>query len=329
LKISFRYAFSVVHDLKRRFNTESQHQEFPDRVKLLARVFATIAFQDVKHRAYDLQLDHWGICRGGEETFEEMRGRFEMDSGPVGKWLASNHNGFYDNSIEGVYELNMDADTTSSHVYYFSFSFHATTPFPTTWPPWTLNAVNSFPMPALATIRTVVSYIPLVNMSAWAINYLFGTLIKKLKWKLLSSIISIKDLVAWSTSSVAKPLLLSVGMNAKLPPPGEFLPRLDVLPLMMPTCYAMSGLDLLPSQRELLGDNLGDWHQNDGVVNTESMRGPCEDVVQPVSAFPLEGINSADARGVYWHMGTNDKMDHADEIGVFIDDDTVSFDPSC
>lgn len=54
------------------------------------------------------------------------------------------------------------------------------------------------------------------------------------------------------------------------------------------------------------------------------MRGPSEDVVRPVSAFPIENINSADVRGVYWHMGTNDRMDHADEIGVFIDDDTVS-----
>jgi hypothetical protein len=276
-------------------------------------------------RAYDLQLDHWGICRKEEEPFQDMRRRFEMESGPVGKWLASNRNGFYDNSIEGVNELNMDADTTSSHVYYFSFSFHATMPFPTTWPPWTLDAVNAFPMPMLASIRKAASYIPFANTGAWAINYLFGSAFEKLEWKLLSSVVSIKDLIAWSTTSVVKPYLLAIGIDAKLPPPGEFLPRPDVIPIMVPTCYAMSGLDLTPAQRAILGDNLGDWHQNDGIVNTESMRGPCEDVVLPVCAFPVEKMNSADARGVYWHMGTNDRMDHADEIGVFIDDDTVSF----
>jgi hypothetical protein len=252
-----------------------------------------------------------------------------MESGPVGKWLASNHNGFYDNSIEGVHELNMDADTTSSHVYYFSLSFHATMPFPTTWPPWTLNAVKSFPMPLLASITKAASYIPFMSMGAWIINYLLGSALEKLGWKLLSSVVSVKELVAWSTSSVAKNLLLTFGIDAKLPPPGEFLPRPDVIPLMMPTCYAMSGLDLTPAQRRRLGDNLGDWHLNDGIVNTESMRGPCEDVVRPVSAFPMERINSAGARGVYWHMGTNDKMDHADEIGVFIEEDTVSLNPSC
>jgi hypothetical protein len=247
-----------------------------------------------------------------------------MDSGPVGKWLASNHNGFYDNSIEGVHELNMDADTTSEHIYYFSLSFHATTPFPTEWPQWTLSAVQDFPMPLLATILKVASYIPFVNMSARAFNYFLGSALQKLEWKLLSSVVCIKDLIAWSTNSVAKNLLVSVGIDAKLPPPGEFMPRTDVLPLMIPTCYAMSGLDLTHAQRKILGENLGDWHQNDGIVNTESMRGPSEDVVQPISAFPVEKINGPDARGTYWHMGTNDKMDHADEIGVFIDEDTVS-----
>jgi hypothetical protein len=303
----------------RRLISESQNQSFSNRVTLLASSFATISFQEPAERAYDLQLDHWGVCRKGGESFKEMRRRFEMDSGPVGRWLASNHNGFYDNSIEGVKALDIAADDTSSHVYYFSFSFHATMPFPTKWPKWTLNAVKEFPMPLVGSINKVVSYIPFVNLGSSAFE--------ELEWKILSSLVSIKALIGWSTASVARNILLTMDINAQLPPPGEFLPREDVFPPMMTTCYAMSGVDLTPAQRAILGDNLGDWHQNDGIVNTESMRGPCEKVVKPISAFPFGKINDADARGVYWHMGTNDKMDHADEIGVFISDDTVSFQP--
>jgi hypothetical protein len=312
----------------RRLISESQNQSLSNQVMLLASSFATIAFQEPSERAYDLQLDHWGICRKGDESFKQMRRRFEMDSGPVGKWLRSKHNGFYDNSIEGVQALDMDADDTSSHVYYFSLSFHATMPFPTEWPKWTIKAVKEFPMPLVDSINKVVSYIPLVNLGSRAINHFLGSFFEELEWKLLSSLVSIKALIGWSTASVAKNFLLTMGIDAQLPSPGEYLPREDVFPPMMATCYAMSGVDLTPKQRTILGDNLGDWHQNDGVVNTESMRGPCEDVVKSVSEFPFEKINSADARGVYWHMGTNHKMDHADEIGVFISDDTVSSNPS-
>ncbi len=247
-----------------------------------------------------------------------------MVSGPVGKWLASNHNGFYDNSIEGVHALDMDADDVSSHVYYFSLSFHATMPFPNEWPKWTLNAISEFPLPLIGSIRKVASCIPFVSLGSRALNYLVGPALERREWKLLSSLVSIKALVAWTTDSVAKNILLAAGVDAKLPAPGAFLPRTDVLPIMIPTCYAMSAVDLTRAQRAVLGDGLGDWHQNDGIVNTESMRGPCDDVVRPISAFPLDKTHSADARGVYWHMGTNGKMDHADEIGVFVAEDTVS-----
>jgi hypothetical protein len=307
----------------RRLVSESQNQTPSSRVTLLASSFATIAFQEPSERAYDLQLDHWGICRKGDESVKQMRRRFEMDSGPVGKWLRSKHNGFYDNSIEGVQALDMDADDTSSHVYYFSLSFHATMPFPTEWPTWTLNAVKEFPMPLVGSINKVVSYIPL-SLGSRAINSFLGSAFEKL----LSSLVSVKAVMGWSTASVAKNFLLTMGIDIQLPQPGEFLPRQDVFPPMMATCYAMSGVDLTPKQRTILGDNLGDWHLNDGIVNTESMRGPSEKVVKSISEFPFEKIHSADARGVYWHVGTNDTMDHADEIGVFISSDTVSSNPS-
>jgi len=54
------------------------------------------------------------------------------------------------------------------------------------------------------------------------------------------------------------------------------------------------------------------------------MRGPDDSVVRNISAFPVSSINSDGVRGIYWHLGVNDRMDHADEIGVFIEENTVS-----
>lgn len=103
----------------------------------------------------------------------------------------------------------------------------------------------------------------------------------------------------------------------------------------------MSGQELSASQRAILRPEEGeDWLLNDGIVNTESMRGPRREWVRSIGGFPLATVGKGegegrgkkeeeDGRGVYWHFGTNDKMDHADEIGVWIDEGTVSFAISC
>ncbi len=105
----------------------------------------------------------------------------------------------------------------------------------------------------------------------------------------------------------------------------------DVLPLLLPTVYAMGARDplaqpRLESRKEIIGNNSVEWLLNDGVVNTISMRGPRgEDVIREVESdgFPLAESSAADVRGKYWHFGTTDYLDHADEIGVWITEETV------
>jgi hypothetical protein len=221
-----------------------------------------------------------------------------------------------------VQRLNEEAIKTSKNIFYFSLSFHATQPFISTFPPFALSAINTFPIPLVSKLNHLACSVPYV-----------GPLIGKLESAILEKIVSVKSLVTWFTLSIATPGIQSV-LNREPPPritlplPGKYMPRLDVIPPMMPTCYAMSGLELTKKQKQILLVAEGeDWLLNDGVVNTLSQMGPGKDVIEEIREFPLHSIDTkeaGDAKGRYWHFGTNDKMDHADEIGVWIDPDTVS-----
>ena len=256
-----------------------------------------------------------------------MYQRLEKRPGPVQKWLLSNHNGFYDNSIEGVNDLNLMLKkyTNSEHIYYFSLSFHATIPFPSDWPPWTTDALETFPIPLVDFIHRVLSEIPGVRIGTFIIDAIIHQIIHRVGWRILSRFVELRSAVRWATDAVANRLLQVMGYDVVLPPPGKYLPRKDVIPIMLPTAYAMGGQDLTERQKDILGrDNLGDWFLNDGIVNTESMRGPQKSIVKEIREFPTAKIDSNDARGIYWHFGVNDRMDHADEIGVWTETDTVS-----
>jgi hypothetical protein len=293
-------------------------------VKYLARVFATLSFQDPRERAYDLQLDHWGICRQDRQSFSEMRKNLESEDGPVWKWWKSNCNGFYDNSIEGVNHLYLHTEAASDNVYYFTLSFYCTIPFPTMWPPWTLQAISTFPIGLTEFIRNILNLIPglsfIVDRILDGIPYLAG-------WRILSSILSMRDLVRWFTTEVGNRLLQEMGYNLKLPLPGEYLPRKDVLPFLLPTVFAMGGQELSSKQKNILGPNQGDWFRNDGVVNTESMRGPTDLLVRKIETFP--DTNIGDNRGLYWNLGVHDRMDHIDEVGVYVEETTVCYLSPC
>ncbi|RKK85140.1 hypothetical protein BFJ68_g17306 [Fusarium oxysporum] len=83
----------------------------------------------------------------------------------------------------------------------------------------------------------------------------------------------------------------------------------------------MGSQDLTDTQRNILRPNLGDWYQNDGAVNTESMMGP-EGYVKKISELTDFYFSAAETRGFYWHLGVNDQMDHLDQIGVYIEQGT-------
>ncbi|KAL7916288.1 lipase [Trichoderma velutinum] len=275
-------------------------------VGLIARLFATASFYPPERRAFNLQLDHRGICRNTGETFQGMLERLESPDGPVWKWLYSKDNGFYDNSIQGVHELSEKTTSTSPNVFYFSLSFHATKAFPADWPPWSKDALKAFPF------KTEIPIPFLRQLTDMAINGL---------WTFLPSIVDFPAFVQWVTQSVITRVLRVQGYNLMLPGPGEYIPREDVLPIMMPTVYAMGGQQLTQAQREILDPGYEDWLQNDGIVNTASMPGP-RGSVQEVSYLPDVDFGTPGKRGTYWHLGVNDTMDHADEIGVFIERDT-------
>ncbi|GKZ21818.1 hypothetical protein AbraCBS73388_007733 [Aspergillus brasiliensis] len=290
----------------------------PQAVSLVARLFAAASFYPAEKRAYDLQLDHWGIRRRTGETFQDMLLRLESMKGPVWNWLTSNHNGFYDNSIEGVHDLSYKAINTSGKVYYFSLSFHATVPFPEDWPAWGFDAIDSFPTRLEDFVRRATRNIPIVP---WLVDGLIGV-ITGAGWSLLTTVTSFRSFVEWITDAVITRVFRELGYELVFPKPGRYIPRKDVIPIMLLSVYAMGGQDLTQMQKNILGVNQEDWYQNDGVVNTESMRGPLNSV-RGVSSLPDFDFSIPGKKGIYWHLGDNDQMDHADEIGVFIEQNTV------
>ncbi|CAG9954321.1 unnamed protein product [Clonostachys rosea f. rosea IK726] len=285
---------------------------------LVARLFATASFYPPARRAYDLQLDHWGICRNAGETFQDMLVRMEADNGPVWKWFNSTNNGLYDNSIEGVHDLSQRIINTSANIYYFSLSFHATDPFPGAWPAWGQDAINSFPIRIESYLKAVIGNIPIVG---WLMKKTINAF-TSLGWKLITTETSFRSFGQWVTEAVITKILQEQGYHLVLPNPGKYIPRKDVIPIFLPTVYAMGGQELTRAQKNLLGPNLGDWYQNDGIVNTESMSGP-QGCVRSISSLSDFDFSRPEKRGIYWHLGVNDRMDHADEIGVFIDDQTA------
>ena len=222
--------------------------------------------------------------------------------GPVRKWIESNHNGFHDNSILGVNQLNEETTPTSSDVYYFSLSFSCVQAFPKVWPPWTLNALQQFPLtidrflkpiPIISdiarSIQGFLNAIPLVGgvipniprLSAQVAESIFRLILDKISnvggWHIISTLVELRDVVKWLVNSAINPFLEQIGYNIRIPEPGEYLPLPSVLPLMVPTVYAMAGKNLKPQTR---GDTRGwgrylasqRWNREHGIYerSTES-----------------------------------------------------------
>jgi hypothetical protein len=206
---------------------------------------------------YDLQLDHWGIGRHGTESFQKMRERFESSDGPVRRWALSRHNAFYDNSIKGVSELPAGTRKPSAHIHYFTLSFHATVPFPTEYPDWGFEAAEKFPASMHDFAQAILKHIPIVGKPTdWVLSqtvfqplpfigdptkFILSKLAGTPGWFIFKSSVALRKLVLWGTSEVAQRLLRGFGYDLILPAPGKYLPRHDVIPLMLPTVYAMGG----------------------------------------------------------------------------------------
>lgn len=259
-------------------------------MSLLSRFIVSASFKREGERFYDLQLDHWGIKRQSGETSEQMYNRLL----PIVRlWWTSRINGFYDNSITGINDLDIFAPRPSSEIYYFTMSFDATVPFPDFQ--LTAEDLQTCPIPNLnglsAGVGNILLHIPFISPSilSWA------------RWIV----------------QVANNHLGPLGYFNRLPPPGDRVPRNDMLPLLSFSAYAMGG-------HGAAGAN---YQPNDGVVNTISMSGPTTGPIREFG-FPAAAVASTvlpmNVRGMYWHLGTNVTMDHADQIGVFTDRVTVS-----
>lgn len=238
-----------------------------------------------------------------------MRADFERLDGPVAKWLDSRRTAFHDNSIEGVQKLHDEAQSPSNHVCYLTFSFHCCEPFPS-WPAWTPEALAKFPVPLLNKIPPILTSV--------------------LVWPVFKRLVTFSKFLEWVVAEVSNRLLKEQNFGLKLPGPGKYVPRKDVIPVMLPTVYAMGSRDPLAppgpaSRKDIIGGDSEKWLLNDGIVNTISMTGPRDEIIREVdpTRFPLSDL--AALRGKYWHFGTTGYLDHADEIGVWVIEDTVRF----
>jgi hypothetical protein len=98
-----------------------------------------------------------------------------------------------------------------------------------------------------------------------------------------------------------------------------------MLPLIKFPAYAMGGRDEIPVNA-LPNITPEEFRLNDGIVNTRSMDGPVGPYVDN-GDFAAQYRAGQIAKGKYWHFGRNSTIDHADQVGVFTSDNTVSLFP--
>ncbi|KAH8595018.1 hypothetical protein B0O99DRAFT_624170 [Bisporella sp. PMI_857] len=288
-----------------------------DAIDLITRLMVSVTFR--YPRVYDLQLDHRGIISAKPgQAFLEM---YTLLKPLVKLWWEGPrnlppHNGFYDNSVAGVRELNNMAYQPSPYIYYFTMSFDATQEFPDEH--LTADDVATFPIFPLNILPGPLKLLGYTSAS-------FLAMLSR-----LPGLPSAASFVKWLVQ-VANNHLRPLGYFSQIPVPGRLVPRPDMLPLLLVTAVGMGGwessqkanliaLDLPPNVTSK------EFQANDGVVNTASMKGPNDAyildgttfAVQNLASFPL----SAKLKGIYWHMGISKTIDHADEIGVFTEGET-------
>ncbi|KAK3986414.1 hypothetical protein QBC44DRAFT_352444 [Cladorrhinum sp. PSN332] len=249
----------------------------------------------------DLQLDHWGfkpLPGPLQEAFLEMHDRLKDD---IYAWWTSDNNAVKDNGIQGIARLNADfAPSGSTNTYYFTMSFDATRPFPRI--NFSQQEVQSVPANPFLSLGGLL-YPGLGNIIA----------------RLATNLLKIRHILPGNPSDVAyagfavgviNNHLGNLGYQIRIPIPGGRIPRSDMLPVLSIFSIGMSGI----SQSSGLSE------QNDGVVDTSSMRAPSNETVRDINTFNRNAIQTN--RGVYWDLGLTEGIDHADQIGVFTVPDT-------
>jgi hypothetical protein len=232
-----------------------------------------------------------------------MRARIAPD---VSTWWTGRHNGLYDNSLPGVARLDLFAPAPSPNIYYFTMSFCATQPFPNR----TLTAQD---------INEFLELFPLVWNPLGILGRVAIPFQRVGNW--FRVLPPLHAALAWITN-VANRHLQQMGYFSQIPRPGTLVPRPDMLPVIAFTAYAMGGRDIATNAFPNLTSE--QFRLNDGIVNTRSMDGP---VAGPVNdgdfAAQLAAAGPLSIKGIYWHLGTNSTIDHADQIGVFTNAATV------
>ncbi len=242
-----------------------------------------------------------------------MYDRLRAPGGPIDLWVSCNLNGFFDNSIEGVNDLNtFCGPQLSTNVFFFTMSFEATRTFNIRIDP---EDITTFPWVPSQLLQLIPGFPLLLGLTGNVLSYGIDVLMN------IGLFGPPGALYAW-VARVASRHLQELGFQVNIPSPGAQIPRADMFPPMLPTGYAMGGYSLSPAQQIILNSAPSNYQPNDGIVNTISMRGPNNADVREITAFPR--FNMGSAKGVFWNFATNHTLDHADEIGAFTEQAMVS-----
>jgi len=250
-------------------------------------------------RFVDLQLGHWGFTPNAGETFLTMYNRLATN---ILAWWNSDDNGIKDNGITGINRLNTDfTPLASQDIYYFTMSFDATRPFPQL--NLSGNDLREIPLhPVVSSLKGIPWVADAAALASAVSHEIFSS---------FPGNPSDVDIAKWAVK-VINNRASELGYQFRLPSPGGRIPRADMLPILSIFSLGMSGVNA----------PFGPSEQNDGVVDTVSMRGPANTQIQDAVIFNTAAITAN--RGVYWDFGVTEGIDHADQVGVFTVDSTVS-----
>jgi len=258
-------------------------------------------------RVYDLQLDHWGIHKDGNEDFSTMLKRMTAPQGPYTLWRKSDLNGFYDNSIEGSAALNVKIVGPSPRVCYFTMSFSCSAKAST------FKIMTKDIQTLIPAVLPPLKYIPLLSVFTYPLSWFIARIGNRMG--------TFSSLLDWGVQRIN----VRIPREAIIPAvwsAGSQLPRWDILPIFAPTAYAMGGYTLTAKQSRLLG-TLGksskEWQISDGIVNTISQQGPWgkKNIIIEMS------VPHDPKKGVFNHLGTHKGIDHADVLGINVNPNMV------